>query len=686
MSYLILGLVLFIAFSVGLNLGLHGVINVHGMGPVASQRGGKESKGQQGASTTPQQGIGDSVGVAEKVPGDNVPLVKRTTPQQNTIKKDRGRASRMPSSNTEQKHQQQPPAATITPARGSIHQAPPVPNDESPRNARILSDEACSTQSYLDVVKRTSASLENEKTHISSRDDISSYIDTGGKIPVVMMTCNRAALLKTTLASLFSVKGMTKDNVVVLQDGKNQEVEAVVRDHGLQLHQHEPTQLRYADGATRIAKHYKYSLTTAFNHFPRAPAVIVVEDDLLFSPDFLDYFEQVAPILDVDATSFLVSAWSDNGYKGKVDDPYALRRTEFFPGLGWLLPRKLYKQELEDKWPSEHWDHWLRSYPVNKGREIIYPQVPRTYHNGIKGTFMDMGTHNRYFRDIAYNQDRHMSWKEHIAVSLSGVSVMPTADRDSSSNGGLAIPVYTQAVDAVYEERIVALVSKCTHLRSAKDLATTTGIICIWLDVPPEGRGGRPPPFEPLAKFFGLWHEHNRGVHKGLHEFYFGAKASQYILVLNTFEGPVGGGGGGRKGRGRSYKYLKPAGATLLLPSDFTPDLKHSLEQAHNLQSLEANGVKIIGASRVGQSCREVCAEDGGMQCEETRLALANSCPALKSVFSCNGGCSESMGSEQPAMEKRSLKCLYTSNIAASTCDASHKYTLRACPCKKKND
>ena len=242
------------------------------------------------------------------------------------------------------------------------------------RNARTSVDEAMTTHSYGELVERTSVSLAIESTHLSNRDDISSYIDRGRKIPVVMMTCNRANLLRTTLASLFSVKGISRENVLVLQDGTNQEVEAVVRDHNLQLVQHSPSQLRNADGATRIAKHYKYALTTAFDHFPSAPAVIVAEDDLLFSPDFLEYFEQVAPILDVDPSTFLVSAWNDNGYKGKVDDPYALRRTEFFPGLGWLLPRKLYKQELEDKWPSEHWDHWLRSYPINKGREIIYPK------------------------------------------------------------------------------------------------------------------------------------------------------------------------------------------------------------------------------------------------------------------------------------------------------------------------
>ncbi|CAN0094972.1 unnamed protein product [Sphacelaria rigidula] len=53
--------------------------------------------------------------------------------------------------------------------------------------------------------------------------------------------------------------------------------------------------------------------------FPfKAPGVIIVEDDLLFSPDFLEYFEYNAPILEQDPTTLVLSAWNDNGYKGLV--------------------------------------------------------------------------------------------------------------------------------------------------------------------------------------------------------------------------------------------------------------------------------------------------------------------------------------------------------------------------------
>ena len=76
----------------------------------------------------------------------------------------------------------------------------------------------------------------------------------------------------------------------------------------------------------------------------------------------------MAPALERDDSLFVASAWNDNGF-AKHGDPGALRRTGWFPGLGWLLPRKLWETELHPQWPDGHWDHWMRSDEVARGRE-----------------------------------------------------------------------------------------------------------------------------------------------------------------------------------------------------------------------------------------------------------------------------------------------------------------------------
>lgn len=91
------------------------------------------------------------------------------------------------------------------------------------------------------------------------------------------------------------------------------------------------------------------------------------------------------------------------------------------PGLGWVLRRSLYKEELEPKWPTPEkvpwqarvsasgsptdseslklrnlvhpqlwdWDMWMRMPEQRRGRECIIPDVSRSYHFGIVGLNMN---------------------------------------------------------------------------------------------------------------------------------------------------------------------------------------------------------------------------------------------------------------------------------------------------------
>lgn len=40
------------------------------------------------------------------------------------------------------------------------------------------------------------------------------------------------------------------------------------------------------------------------------------------------------------------------GYEHSAEDPALLYRVETMPGLGWVLKKSLYKDELEPKWPT----------------------------------------------------------------------------------------------------------------------------------------------------------------------------------------------------------------------------------------------------------------------------------------------------------------------------------------------
>ena len=138
--------------------------------------------------------------------------------------------------------------------------------------------------------------------------------------------------------------------------------------------------------------------STAFDVLTSGDALIVVEDDMLFSPDLMDFFLAGYHVMRGDRTLWCVSAWNDNGFRGMVNARAARRA----PTDG-LLPRAelaAHEEALQGRARGrvavQHWDHWMRSERVHrtsKGRECLYPHVPRAFHHGAVGTFMTKLNH-----------------------------------------------------------------------------------------------------------------------------------------------------------------------------------------------------------------------------------------------------------------------------------------------------
>jgi hypothetical protein len=144
-------------------------------------------------------------------------------------------------------------------------------------------------------------------------DSMTDYIATGGRFPIMIVSYDRAEMLDNTLTSLLKVRCVRKSDVFIVQDGNNEDVARIVKKHGVGHHQKLAAPVlrgEEPDGAARIAQHYGYSLGYMMDTaFPRAPAVIVAEDDFLFSPDWYEYFHAVAPALESDPTLWLASSW-----------------------------------------------------------------------------------------------------------------------------------------------------------------------------------------------------------------------------------------------------------------------------------------------------------------------------------------------------------------------------------------
>ncbi|KAB0399858.1 hypothetical protein E2I00_002231 [Balaenoptera physalus] len=165
-------------------------------------------------------------------------------------------------------------------------------------------------------------------------------------------------------------------------------------------YEHTPISIKNA----RVSQHYKASLTATFNLFPEAKFAVVLEEDLDIAVDF---FSQSIHLLEEDDSLYCISAWNDQGYEHTAEDPALLYRVETMPGLGWVLRKSLYKEELEPKWPTPEklwdWDMWMRMPEQRRGRECIIPDISRSYHFGIVGLNMNGYFHEAYFKKHKFN-------------------------------------------------------------------------------------------------------------------------------------------------------------------------------------------------------------------------------------------------------------------------------------------
>eukprot|EP01080_Neovahlkampfia_damariscottae_P000704 gene704-8956_t len=227
-------------------------------------------------------------------------------------------------------------------------------------------------------------SKENERTYTNLHNTC-----------IIILTHSRYQYLSKSLNSLLKLPGLSQFSLIISQDGYDRTIKTGVNElrkvlttvfkkfyHFQKPHPSGKKQSQY------IADHYKFILDKVFKKMKFSRAIIL-EDDMIFSKDFLNYFDQTSKILDMDHTVWCVSSWNDLGYPHLVsNNPNKLYRTQYFPGLGWMLNQDLWK-ELSDDFPNDMWDDWMRYPSVHKNRDCIVPEISRNKNIGVVGANMN---------------------------------------------------------------------------------------------------------------------------------------------------------------------------------------------------------------------------------------------------------------------------------------------------------
>ncbi|KAL3285708.1 hypothetical protein HHI36_000238 [Cryptolaemus montrouzieri] len=232
------------------------------------------------------------------------------------------------------------------------------------------------------------------------------------KIPVLVFACNRISISKCLDKLILYRPNPDKFPIIVSQDCNHQETTDVIKKYDQVILIQQPDQSdiqvppkeKKFKGYFKIARHYGWALNQMFFNF-NFSTIIVVEDDLEVAPDFFEYFLGTYPILQQDPSLWCISAWNDNGKENLVNlhRPDLLYRTDFFPGLGWMLTKNTWL-ELYSKWPRAYWDDWIRDPAQRRGRSCIRPEISRTR------TFGKIGVSNglffeKHLKFIKLNED-----------------------------------------------------------------------------------------------------------------------------------------------------------------------------------------------------------------------------------------------------------------------------------------
>jgi len=240
---------------------------------------------------------------------------------------------------------------------------------------------------------------------------------------VLLIICaTRQDYLKRTLEKVIMYHPKSGIPILISEDGFHRSMQSVIDDATNQLHNiapdvnlthvHHPFYNKPApNGYHKLSRHFKWAIDNAFQFQSTIENVIILEEDLIIAPDFYSYFAATSSLLSSDPSLLAVSAWNDNGQGHFVKDEKQLYRSDFFPGLGWMVNKRVW-EELSPIWPAAYWDDWLRYIydyvymyvcvhylllllllfylycrepAQRKDRHFIRPEISRTFHIGVVG-------------------------------------------------------------------------------------------------------------------------------------------------------------------------------------------------------------------------------------------------------------------------------------------------------------
>lgn len=316
-------------------------------------------------------------------------------------------------------------------------------------------------------------------------------------VPIAILSGKRTTYLYRALQSLLPNRGLNRNLITIYTQQYSRELNDLANLLNLRVHiTNEESELP----AGRISMNLKNAIVHSMRLFPNADKLVVLEDDLEVSPDFISYMSQTESLLDEDVTLYCVSAWNDLSYRHSSNDPTLLYRTSYFPGLGWMMKRSILMNEMiprwKETWEDWDWDMWFRSDEVILGRESIVPDIPRTYHFGWLGGHVYSGAQFEYYSDKAFNTQADVQLQNVTSLLFSNyretVINIPSNARlpDMNIYFRTCLDIFPETNNITERERPYILTFSMKHAFDISGIHNLLTCLGVWdMDVRGEHRG-----------------------------------------------------------------------------------------------------------------------------------------------------------------------------------------------------
>lgn len=227
--------------------------------------------------------------------------------------------------------------------------------------------------------------------------------------PILVIGAMSHNSLRMTLETVIMQPGIRPDLVYVCLDEKLDELASLVDLFGFQY-----VKIKSSFNYTEI---YHKSLEKIWELVDKdKQTIIVIEEELILSPDFLYFFTQVHETFMNDHSLAAVSTWNPNSFLQLDGSPSLIYRTNDFPGFGYMLKRTVYDKFMRNRLAmccSERaWYSWktLDLETSNSVQvDVLMPDVSRVFRRPY-----DISSFDYPFLNNLFNRKRKTNLYEFL--------------------------------------------------------------------------------------------------------------------------------------------------------------------------------------------------------------------------------------------------------------------------------